>query len=86
MSVALQIRDVPEQVRDQLAAQARAKGQSLQAYLLDLITEEVRRGRNLAILARFDGRADGTTDEAGTTAAEIGAMRAERDRQLDGTG
>lgn len=38
--VALQIRDVPESVRDSLAAAARAKGQSLQNYLREIVTRE----------------------------------------------
>lgn len=48
--VALQIREVPEEVRDVLAARARAQGRSLQAYLLEVITNEARRSRNAAIL------------------------------------
>jgi plasmid stability protein len=31
----IQIRDVPESVRDELARKAAAAGQSMQAYLLD---------------------------------------------------
>ena len=46
MTVALQIRDVPEATRDGLAAMAAARGQSMQAYLLNLVTEEVRLARN----------------------------------------
>lgn len=44
MSVALQIRDVPDDIRDLLAEQARSRGQSLQAYLLDVVTREARLG------------------------------------------
>src|SRR6266508_3602400 len=54
--VALQIRDVPEDVRDALVAQAKARGQSLQAYLLELIETQARRLRNTAVLDRFAGR------------------------------
>jgi plasmid stability protein len=42
MTVALQIRDVPEEYRDVLAAEAAEHGQSMQAYLLDLVAREVR--------------------------------------------
>jgi hypothetical protein len=44
MTVALQIRDVPDDVRDLLAKQARNRGQSMQAYLLDVVTREARLG------------------------------------------
>lgn len=49
--VALQIRDVPDDVRDVLAAHARAQGQSLQAFLLDLVRREAGFARNQALLA-----------------------------------
>ncbi|MER7167518.1 hypothetical protein ABT336_15805 [Micromonospora sp. NPDC000207] len=66
--VALQIRDVPEEVRDVLAAQAKARGQSLQAYLLDLVETQARRLRNTA-LDRFAGRSDGARSLPGESAA-----------------
>jgi len=44
MTVALQIRDVPDDIRDLLAEQARTRGQSMQAYLLALVTREARLG------------------------------------------
>ena len=49
MTVALQIRDVPEETRDALASLAAARGQSMQAYLLNLVTDEVRLARNAQI-------------------------------------
>ncbi|MGH3843031.1 MAG: hypothetical protein ACRDS0_16525 [Pseudonocardiaceae bacterium] len=55
--VASQIRDVPEDV---LAQRARARGQSLQAFLLWLVEQEARRSRNLAVLDRFADRTDGS--------------------------
>jgi len=84
--VALQIRDVPEDVRDTLAAQARARGQSLQGYLLALITEEARRSRNAALLSRFARRADGERSQPGETAAELASARADRDEAVGGLG
>jgi antitoxin FitA len=76
--VALQIRDVPENVRDALAERARAKGQSLQAFLLALVEAEARRAQNSAVLAKFAGRSDGSRAEPGQTAAELAADRAAR--------
>jgi plasmid stability protein len=58
--VALQIRDVPDDIRRTLAARAAARGQSLQSFLLALVTEEARRSTNLALLERFGGRQDGS--------------------------
>jgi hypothetical protein len=51
MTVALQIRDVPEDVRDALAEAAASRGQSMQAYLLDLVAEEARIARVTSIFA-----------------------------------
>lgn len=76
---ALQIRDVPEDVRDQLAAQARERGQSLQAYLLALVVEEARRQRNVEIMSRFDDRGDGAYFSPGEAAADVESVRSERD-------
>jgi hypothetical protein len=46
MVVALQIRDVPEHVRDAIAQRAARQGQSMQAYLLALVQREARLLRN----------------------------------------
>jgi hypothetical protein len=73
--VALQIRDVPDDVRDVLAAQARTRGQSLQAYLLELVETQARRLNNAALLDRFAGRSDGTRSLPGETAAELADQR-----------
>ncbi|GII96235.1 hypothetical protein [Sinosporangium siamense] len=77
--VALQIRDVPEEVRDVLAAQAKACGKSLQGFLLELITEEARRVRNADVLARFARRNDGARGSDIT--ADLAEARAERELQ-----
>lgn len=76
--VALQIRDVPEEVRDALAEQAKARGKSLQAYLLELVETQARRLRNTAVLDRFAGRSDGTRSLPGETADELAEQRAGR--------
>jgi hypothetical protein len=81
--VALQIRDVPEDVRDALTAQAKARGQSLQAYLLELVETQARRLRNTAILDRFAARSDGSRSLPGETSAELAQQRAERDAPGD---
>ena len=76
--VALQIRDVPEDVRDALAAQAKARGQSLQSYLLELVETQAQRLRNTAVLDRFAGRSDGSRSLPGETSAELAEHRARR--------
>lgn len=78
MSVALQIRDVPEDIRDALADLARSRGQSLQAFLLALVQREARFARNLALLSQFDGRDDGVSDSTSVTDV-LDQVRAERD-------
>ncbi len=46
MPVALQIKDVREEVRDALAARAAALGQSMQTYLREMLEREFRATRN----------------------------------------
>ncbi|MBB3090414.1 FitA-like ribbon-helix-helix domain-containing protein [Nocardioides albus] len=48
--VAMQIRDVPEPARDALARRAQAKGQSLQAYLREMVLREAAFANNLDVL------------------------------------
>jgi antitoxin FitA len=48
--VALQIRDVPESVRDVLAAKANERGQSLNAFLRELVLREAAFENNRALL------------------------------------
>jgi antitoxin FitA len=45
MPVAIQIKDVPEEVRDAIAARAAARGQSTQVYLRALLEREFRAER-----------------------------------------
>lgn len=80
--VALQIRDVPEDVRAILVERARSQGQSLQSFLLSLVEAEANRSKNRAVLSRFEGRSDGSTLRAGETADELGVIREERDHGL----
>jgi plasmid stability protein len=44
--IALQIKDVREEVRDAIAARAAARGQSMQVYLRELLEREYRAERN----------------------------------------
>lgn len=81
--VALQIRDVPEDVRDALVERARAQGQSLQSYLLSLVEEDARRAKNRAVLSRFAGRSDGSRTAPGETGDELRAARESRDRSFE---
>lgn len=50
MPVAIQIKDVPEAVRDAIAARAAARGQTTQAYLRALLEREFRAEHNKHLL------------------------------------
>ena len=52
MTIALQIRDVPKEIRDLLAKQAAAKGQSMQALLLDMVHREAQFAINVEMFER----------------------------------
>lgn len=80
--VALQIRDVPEEVRDRLAALARERGQSLQAYLLDIVSDEVRRKDNLAALHRPAGRTPAARLSGEDVFETLRSARRARDAEL----
>ncbi len=80
--VALQIHDVPEEVRRTLAERAHSRGQSLQAFLLGVVTDEARRSANLALLGRFDGRHDGNRLATFNAVEALDEARAERDEHL----
>lgn len=77
----VQIRDVPDQVRDTLAEVARSRGQSTQAYLRNLLEEEARRASNSALLNRVRSVGGGYAAEPGETAREIEGIRNDRDRR-----
>jgi len=81
MATPLQIRNVPEAARRELKARAALNGQSLNAYLLDLIEREVSRPTVAEVLARAAERAE----RAGDSAVQvIGDARVEREKQLGG--
>lgn len=75
----MQIRDVPEEARRGLKARAAARGQSLNAYLLDIIERETARPTVAEVLDRAAQRAE----RANASAAEVvAAARGEREEQL----
>ena len=65
MPVAITIRNVPDQVRNELASRAAAHGWSLQEFLLQQLVELSKRPDRLALLAQIERRFDGTTLSAG---------------------
>lgn len=77
--VALQIRDVPDDVRNRLAERAAIRGQSLQAYLLDVVSQEASRSANLALLEQFAHRHDGSRLTTREASEEVERARSERD-------
>jgi plasmid stability protein len=56
MSVAITIRDVPDEVRDEFAARAARAGQSLQEYLRGLLLERAARPTPEDVIARARAR------------------------------
>ncbi len=79
---ALTIRDVPEEIRDLLAEEARRRGQSLQAYLLSVLRRQSAFSRNRQLLREIeeDLEADGGAGPDAPDAAELLAQaRVERD-------
>ena len=60
MSVAITIRDVPDDVRDELAARAARSGRSLQSYLNDLLVQTASRPTPADVIGRARGRVAAT--------------------------
>ncbi len=79
MSSLLQIRGVTDEARHVLKARAAARGESLNAYMLELIESEVARPTVGEVLERAARRAERTDASA---ADVVDAARAERDQQL----
>jgi plasmid stability protein len=67
MSVAITVRDVPDDVRDELAARAARAGKSLQEYLRGMLVESVARPALDDVIARARARVDATGVRAGVT-------------------
>lgn len=79
MSVVLTVRDVPEEVRDLLARDARERGQSLQAFLLSVLRRQAAFSRNRQLLAEIeeDLRAGGGAGADAPDATELLAQARE---------
>ena len=86
MSTLIQIRNVPEGSLATLKARAASRGQSLNAYMLELLEREVAAPSKAEIVARI--RARGPLGKpGGPSAAElIREAREERDAQLMAAG
>ncbi len=82
--VSIQVRDVPEQVRDTLAKVAKSRGQSMQAYLLALLEEDARRAGNVMLLRQVRETGGGYVAAPGETAGELDAIRVGRDQRNTG--
>jgi plasmid stability protein len=60
MSVAITVRGVPDEVRDELAARAARSGKSLQEYVHGMLVEAATRPSAEDVLARARGRVRAT--------------------------
>jgi len=60
MGVAVTVRDVPEEVRDELAARAARAGKSLQEYLRSMLVDTASRPPVDDVIARARARVDAT--------------------------
>jgi antitoxin FitA len=60
MGVAITVRDVPDEVRDELAARAARAGQSLQEYLRAMLIDSAARPPVDDVIARARARVDAT--------------------------
>lgn len=77
MSVAITIRDVPDGVRDELAARAAREGKSLQEYLRGMLINSVARPPVSDVIARARSRVD-TTGARADAQSILAARDAER--------
>ena len=73
MGVAITVRDVPDEVRDELAARAARAGQSLQEYLRGFLVDAVAKPSAADVIARARARVSATC--ARVDAATILAAR-----------
>ena len=66
MSVAITVRDVPDQVRDELAARAARSGKSMQEYLRAMLIQNAGRPSVDDVLARARSRVAATGSRVST--------------------
>jgi antitoxin FitA len=79
MSSLLQIRNVPDEARRALKARAADRGESLNAYLLNLLNREVARPTVAEVLDRAARR----SERAAASAVDVlGEARSQRDDHL----
>jgi antitoxin FitA len=60
MGVAITVRDVPREVRDELAARAARSGKSLQEYVRGFLIDAVAKPSAADVIARARGRVSAT--------------------------
>ncbi|HEU0256648.1 MAG TPA: hypothetical protein VFQ96_02270 [Microbacteriaceae bacterium] len=60
MGVSMTVRDVPDAVRDELAARAARAGQSLQEYVRGMLVDSASRPSAGDVIARARARVDAT--------------------------
>jgi len=77
MGVAITVRDVPDAVRDELAARAARAGQSLQEYLRGMLIESAVRPPVADVIARARTRVETTGVRVDATSI-LAASDAER--------
>jgi plasmid stability protein len=76
--VAIQIRGVPDEVRDALSRRAHAQGQSLQAFLYDVVVREASFANNIAVLDSLASWRSGSTASAQDVLDVLDEARRER--------
>jgi hypothetical protein len=79
--VAIQVRDVSDESRDALAAEAERRGQSLQLFLHDVLEREAASARNIAWVHSKRGMKP-TFSGGASTRELIEAGHRERDRAI----
>ena len=77
MSVAITVRDVPDAVRDELAARAARSGKSMQEYLRGLLVEQASKPSREDLIARVRERVRLSGSNA-TTQSILAARDADR--------
>ncbi|MFW6010380.1 MAG: FitA-like ribbon-helix-helix domain-containing protein [Gemmatimonadota bacterium] len=78
MSKMIQVRNVPESLHRELVERARARGQSLTAYIQEILEREVARPPAREVFDRLRGR---EPVDLGAPANQL--LRRERDRRED---
>ena len=79
MATSITIRNVPDDLRDILAARASANGMSMQAWVLERLTDLASRATNAEILERAASRAE-RSDAPVSTERIVELIREDRDR------